>query len=348
MKCTTCSYETQSGAKFCVQCGTTLPTAGAGAGAATAAPATPASAPGPGSAVKSTLPGTDSSTGMRSGVGAPPSPASTTGIRAAAPSASSTMSRPATPVSTSPASAGTTMSRPAIPPLGAPPTATPPPATSGNRVGMVVGAIVGGVAVLGICGYLGYRMLFGGESPNRIATSEPPPAIVAAPTAVPELPKDSAPAPQGSSQDTAPAQSTAIPPDSEAKPLTTDSAKNATSTGTDPTKASATKDASKAPGTTVASKDSSKDSTKDSSKAPPVVPGASPSTTDASKAGSPAAQQTAQVDRWKLMKDAMSRCGGETFFKRVACEQAVGLQYCEGYWGRVPQCPSGPPKDHGQ
>ena len=25
MKCTTCGYETQPGARFCVQCGTTLP-----------------------------------------------------------------------------------------------------------------------------------------------------------------------------------------------------------------------------------------------------------------------------------------------------------------------------------
>jgi cytoskeletal protein RodZ len=212
---------------------------------------------------------------------------------------------------------------------------------------MVVGAIVGGVAALGICGYFGYRMLFGGESPNRIATSEQPASTVPAPPPVTEPPKDSAPVPQPSTQDTAPTQSTpAIPPDSEAKSSATD-AKSVTSAGTDPNKASATKDASKAAGTTA----SMKDSTKDSSKAPPVVPGSPPSTTDTSKAGAPArdpAQQTAQVDRWKLMKDAMSRCGGETFFKRVACEQAVGLQYCEGYWGRVPQCPSGPPKDRGQ
>ena len=53
-------------------------------------------------------------------------------------------------------------------------------------------------------------------------------------------------------------------------------------------------------------------------------------------------------DRWKQMREAMARCAGDNFFKRVACEQGVGQQYCEGYWGKVPQCPSGPPPVKGQ
>jgi hypothetical protein len=49
------------------------------------------------------------------------------------------------------------------------------------------------------------------------------------------------------------------------------------------------------------------------------------------------------------MKEAMARCAGDSFSKRVACKQGVGLQYCEGYWGKVPQCPGGPAaKDRGQ
>ena len=48
------------------------------------------------------------------------------------------------------------------------------------------------------------------------------------------------------------------------------------------------------------------------------------------------------------MKEAMTECTKEDFFRRVACEQRVGLQYCDGYWGRVPQCPSGQPRDRGQ
>jgi hypothetical protein len=99
----------------------------------------------------------------------------------------------------------------------------------------------------------------------------------------------------------------------------------------------------------------------DSSKAPPAKatnpPGPSGSSPSPAEIPSTSAQarsqsqpkQTAQPDRWQLMKEAMARCAGENFFKRVACEQGVGLQYCEGYWGKVPQCPSGPPtKDRGQ
>jgi hypothetical protein len=44
------------------------------------------------------------------------------------------------------------------------------------------------------------------------------------------------------------------------------------------------------------------------------------------------------------MNDAMARCKREDFFRRIGCEQSVGLQYCEGYWGKVPQCP-GVPRD---
>jgi hypothetical protein len=44
------------------------------------------------------------------------------------------------------------------------------------------------------------------------------------------------------------------------------------------------------------------------------------------------------------MHDAMARCKREDFFRRIGCEQSVGLQYCEGYWGKVPQCP-GVPRD---
>ncbi|MDQ6924010.1 MAG: hypothetical protein M3Z74_07530 [Pseudomonadota bacterium] len=63
---------------------------------------------------------------------------------------------------------------------------------------------------------------------------------------------------------------------------------------------------------------------------------------------SPGQLPTAVPDRWKQMREAMARCAGDNFFKRVACEQGVGQQYCEGYWGKVPQCPSGPPPVKGQ
>lgn len=40
------------------------------------------------------------------------------------------------------------------------------------------------------------------------------------------------------------------------------------------------------------------------------------------------------------MAEAMARCARENIINRVVCEQRVGIQYCEGYWGKVPQCPA--------
>jgi hypothetical protein len=108
-------------------------------------------------------------------------------------------------------------------------------------------------------------------------------------------------------------------------------------TGQSPSKApamAAATDASKAPakGTTAA-----------------ATPGSPPSTTEAPAMVAQGSAPSKAPDRWKEMRDAMARCAGDNFFKRVACEQGVGQQYCEGYWGKVPQCPSGPPaKERGQ
>jgi hypothetical protein len=133
----------------------------------------------------------------------------------------------------------------------------------------------------------------------------------------------------------------ATPPDSPAKPV----AKDATAAG-DMTAST------KAPGAAAPKMDSS---TAPPAKAtnPPGLPGSSPLTAETpgttAQGKSPAQSQTAQPDRWKQMREAMARCAGDNFFKRVACEQGVGQQYCEGYWGKVPQCPSGPPiKERGQ
>ena len=56
----------------------------------------------------------------------------------------------------------------------------------------------------------------------------------------------------------------------------------------------------------------------------------------------------AQGDRWEQMHQAMVRCAREEFLTRFVCEQRVGRQYCEGYWGTVPQCPGAQQRDRGQ
>jgi hypothetical protein len=48
------------------------------------------------------------------------------------------------------------------------------------------------------------------------------------------------------------------------------------------------------------------------------------------------------------MTEDLARCTRENFIERVVCDQRVRVRYCEGYWGKVAQCPSGIAQDHGQ
>ncbi|MEP6996563.1 MAG: hypothetical protein ABI900_02890, partial [Betaproteobacteria bacterium] len=59
----------------------------------------------------------------------------------------------------------------------------------------------------------------------------------------------------------------------------------------------------------------------------------------------PAPRQVPRADTWRQMNQAIGSCP-EGFLARVVCEQRVRLQYCEGHWGQVPQCPGGPKADH--
>jgi hypothetical protein len=54
------------------------------------------------------------------------------------------------------------------------------------------------------------------------------------------------------------------------------------------------------------------------------------------------------VDRWARMDEDLSHCTREDFIARVICGQRVRFRYCDGYWGKVPQCPASPPPERGQ
>jgi hypothetical protein len=220
----------------------------------------------------------------------------------------------------------------------APPAAMPSPSPSGKTIGIIAG-VVGGLVVLGVGGYFGYRMLFSGDSSSRIAASETPRSTTPALTPAPE-PKDTVRVPAPPAQDTVGMKSApAMPPDSEAKAAT--KGKDATAAGSMTAPGSTT-----APGAAVPKTDSAKAPAKVTN--PPGPPGSLLSTADVVAATAPG-RAPAQPDRWQQMREAMARCAGDNFFKRVACEQGVGQQFCEGFWGKVPQCPSGPQvKDRGQ
>jgi hypothetical protein len=55
----------------------------------------------------------------------------------------------------------------------------------------------------------------------------------------------------------------------------------------------------------------------------------------------PPPPETPPPDRWQSMSDAIARCGGEGFLAAVICEQRIRLEYCDGHWGQVAQCPGG-------
>jgi hypothetical protein len=58
--------------------------------------------------------------------------------------------------------------------------------------------------------------------------------------------------------------------------------------------------------------------------------------------------QAPPPDRWQLLAEGIASCARENFIAGAICEQRVRLQYCDGYWGQVPQCPSGITNDHGR
>jgi hypothetical protein len=43
-------------------------------------------------------------------------------------------------------------------------------------------------------------------------------------------------------------------------------------------------------------------------------------------------------DRWETMNAALAACSREGLLAGMMCTERVRYQYCEGYWGQVPQC----------
>jgi hypothetical protein len=43
-------------------------------------------------------------------------------------------------------------------------------------------------------------------------------------------------------------------------------------------------------------------------------------------------------DRWETMNAALAACSREALLAGVMCTERVRYQYCEGFWGQVPQC----------
>jgi hypothetical protein len=82
------------------------------------------------------------------------------------------------------------------------------------------------------------------------------------------------------------------------------------------------------------------------STAPDVAPTRSEPVVVAALPAAPVAAVPTKT-RWQQMNEVLDRCPGG-LFDRVACEQRTRLEFCDGYWGQVAQCPAGIANDHGQ
>lgn len=61
----------------------------------------------------------------------------------------------------------------------------------------------------------------------------------------------------------------------------------------------------------------------------------------AAPAPAPAPAQVASAERFAQMRDEMARCSTTSLIPRIQCEQRIRARYCDGYWGSVPECPTG-------
>jgi len=226
---------------------------------------------------------------------------------------------------------------------GAPGALPPDPAmvqAPKSRLGLIAGLLVA-VAVLGIGTFVAYKMFFAKDVTPAVVTTEPAKSdAAAAPPA--DAGKDaSAAAGQGTgSSMTAPPGS---PSDAAAQ-----AAADAAKAPPPPTPADAA--AAKA----AAAKSAAAAAKAEANKAPPVggAPASPPVAAPAPAAPhappqAAAAHPAPTVDRWEQMRQAYALCDREGFFDKIACNSRVGKQYCEGYWGKVPQCPVGAYGDRG-
>jgi len=84
---------------------------------------------------------------------------------------------------------------------------------------------------------------------------------------------------------------------------------------------------------------------------PVAVPSAQVPTTPAAQAPEPDSVPSTVApppDPPPSLDQQLARCAYGSVFERVLCDQRVRIAYCEGRWGRVPECPSGRVADYGQ
>ena len=300
MNCAICGKDNQAGTRFCVHCGAALTIP-------------PAGAP-----LQSTI-------AVAGAILGPKSP----------PTSSAASPAPAPPTATVPIFTP----RPAYAPPSADIGSVPPDVRPGpvepaynadpKKAGFVV-AVIGIVGLLAVDGYLAYKF-FGGPTEMKDTLTR----IEASP------PSESSPAPTS-------AGSSAIPPGVTAETSKGAEQKSAPPTAGETRSPAAPAEQAKTPSPPLPKSESTTPPKSASNRppgtpvvTPPSVPAAAPQIAARPAAPGSAAATAASpaVDRWTQFAEELHRCQSESFLSHVVCDQRVRLRYCDGYWGKVAQCP---------
>lgn len=232
-----------------------------------------------------------------------------------------------------------TAANPVPPPAGMPAYEAEP---KGGGAKILLGIGVAALIIAG--GFVGYK-IFGGnadvkDSFARFDTTTTPRSEPATPSTPAVAPKE--PAADKAQLPSTPA--VAEPPKAkEMAPAKADATKAEAAKGD---AAKATPDADKAKTVTPGAKGEARAAkgpgTPGSSPATPATPTPAPAARPPPAAVAPApalAPAPPVQDRWAQMSEELQRCQKESLFSRVVCDQRVRLRFCDGYWGKVSQCP---------
>jgi hypothetical protein len=241
--------------------------------------------------------------------------------------------RPAAAGASAPAATQATENAPAVVPPGA---VAPPPPRLVRAIGLILLVSAFGVAV-----YFTYRVLIVDRPTETAALDDNPKAVAsempkaAAPTEERPAATDAAAAPGNAVADTSNTSPPALEPTSSAAPA----AAPAPASGAESAAATSEAPAAGAPKADAAKARPPRPAPPSPAKGSPKAAAATPAAIAPPPAPAPVAAAP-RPDRWELMKDELARCARDNVLSRLACEQRVGIRYCDGYWGKVPQCPA--------
>jgi hypothetical protein len=247
-----------------------------------------------------------------------------------------------TPPRTSPAASasGTAVPAEVVPPArhreadAAKSTRRPQPGKSAKGMEPLIALAVAVLVVLAGGGYFLWNAT--SEKPAAAPVEQPPASQPPAPPAAAPVPQ-----PVPATAEPVPAVS-AVPPQAEsaAPPATTEEtlAKPMPETTPEalsppPTTASDKKAKDKATAKAARAERRKREAAENARRAASAPPGA---VVEAPPTAPPVPKPDPETARWAKMKQELSECGSLHIF----CREGVRWKYCNGYWGKVPACPS--------